>query len=94
MTINVELMIRGQTPQVEASIAADPEIALAGGAVRVATTDYESLSNKPRIEGTELVGDRPMTDFISFGGELTYASRTLDVDVMTAQQVANLLTDD
>lgn len=56
--------------------------------------DYERLRNKPAINGVELVGDRPVTDFIGFGSELVYASKVLDVDVMTAQQVANLLTDD
>ena len=56
--------------------------------------DYEKLENKPRIEGVELVGDRKLTELVAFGPELVYASRTLDVDVMTAQQVANLLTDD
>ncbi len=66
----------------------------AGISGSVGTTDYESLRHKPAINGEVLVGDKAITRFLQFGSELTYINKTLDVDVMTAQQIANLLTDD
>lgn len=61
------------------------------------TTNYNELTNKPSIEGVTLQGDKSFAQLgmgTVAGDHLEFSSGKLNVLTLTAQQVANLLTDE
>lgn len=56
--------------------------------------DYELLDNKPRIGGTEIVGDLALSDIADAGPNIEIRTREIAAPELTAAQVAALLTDD
>ena len=61
------------------------------------TADYTQLTNKPSIGGVTLVGDKSLGQLglgAAAGEHLAFQSGKFDVLTLTAQEVANLLTDD
>ena len=58
------------------------------------TTDYNELTNKPKINNTTLVGNKTTTDLnIADGSTITVnGSEQLEVGMITSSQISDLFT--
>ena len=100
-TINQELTQISNQLGEEASIRFNEDTRLQGEIDEIiaegGTSDYNRLRNKPSIEGVTLVGNKSFEQLglgAAAGEHLEFQRQKFNVLTLTAQQVANLLTDD